>query len=298
MARLVCLVVAAAAAVAVFGESKENEEQFISECVEPFTGSGCAVLEARCCDQVRTFMECAGRLGWREILEDAVLIETFLEEQCPTPSSDRECFPGRSTVRLEDGREVPMRDLQVGDRVLTAAGEFSDVFAWSHRDPEAVSSFVLIETDAASVEVSGGHYLPINGELVVASRARIGDTVCLASGRQARVTGVSKVRREGLYNPHTINGWIVVDGVVASTYTQAVHPRTAEALLALPKAAYRLGLGNVLGGLLHRRVPRLASFFAPAGKPVHQLPRSFGVQTFPKGRSPQSAEIWSSMRLW
>jgi hypothetical protein len=42
---------------------------------------------------------------------------------------------------------------------------------------------------------------------------------------------VSTEWAEGLYNPHTMHGDIVVDGVHTSTYTDSVAPALAHALL-------------------------------------------------------------------
>ena len=45
------------------------------------------------------------------------------------------------------------------------------------------------------------------------------------------VTAVTVEWADGLYNPHTMTGDIVVDGVLTSTYTDAVAPSLAHALL-------------------------------------------------------------------
>jgi hypothetical protein len=44
----------------------------------------------------------------------------------------------------------------------------------------------------------------------------------------------------GLYNPHTLTGQIVVDGVLASCYTRAVHPAIARLLLSPLAMLYRM----------------------------------------------------------
>jgi len=66
--------------------------------------------------------------------------------------------------------------------------------------------------------------------------------------------------RRGLYNPHTLDGWLVVDGVVTSTYTTAVAPAVAEAALAAARAAYRWGAGAAVGG---RLLPALGGASVP-----------------------------------
>ncbi|OSX71260.1 hypothetical protein BU14_0572s0009 [Porphyra umbilicalis] len=51
--------------------------------------------------------------------------------------------------------------------------------------------------------------------------------------------------RRGVYNPHTTDGTIVVNGHVASTYTAAVAPAVAAVALAPARAAYAIGWGGV-----------------------------------------------------
>ena len=96
----------------------------------------------------------------------------------------------------------------------------------------------------------------VNGVLAPARSVRAGDNVTLASGRRARVISVGRVRKEGLYNPHTLHGDIVVDGVLTSTYTEAFSPALAHVVLAPLRALYRAGadifkldVGNALDAL-------------------------------------------------
>lgn len=52
------------------------------------------------------------------------------------------------------------------------------------------------------------------------------------NGNKAQVVSIEHVWKRGLHNPQTESGTIVVNGVVASTFTQTVQPGTASALLA------------------------------------------------------------------
>ena len=71
---------------------------------------------------------------------------------------------------------------------------------------------------------------------------RPGDNVTLADGKPALVTAIAAVRKEGLHNPHTLQGDIVVDGVLTSTYTAAFSPTLAHIVLAPLRAMYRAGV--------------------------------------------------------
>jgi hypothetical protein len=150
-----------------------------------------------------------------------------------------------------------MDDLRVGDRVRVSATEFSDVLVFSHQLERVNVEFVVISTaDGASIRLTPNHYLYVNGTLTAARRVAVGDMLrrirhgagsgmvgALASGDIA-VTSVSMAWGEGLFNPHTIDGDIVVDGIVTSTYTTTVAPGLAHALLWPLRLLYSLGLAE------------------------------------------------------
>lgn len=107
--------------------------------------------------------------------------------------------------------------------------------------------FVRLKTAAGAVlTASPAHYVYVVGagpagsatvdgrgwRLVRAAEVRRGDVLPLAAGAVSAVVGRSLVELPGLYNPHTLDGDIVVDGVVVSTWTAAVPPAVASAALA------------------------------------------------------------------
>lgn len=83
-------------------------------------------------------------------------------------------------------------------------------------------------------------FLRVNGGLVAAGRIRVGDGLETAAGVASRVTQTSREYGSGLYNPQTLDGEIVVDGILASTYTTAVAPATAHAWLAPVRLMYQM----------------------------------------------------------
>lgn len=175
------------------------------------------------------------------------------EEGAATSTNDgeRACFPATASVMLASGQAVPMRALRLGDEVATGGGRVSIVYAFSHADGrEAVRHpFVRLATAAGvSLTASPGHYVYVLGgmdrQLVPAAAVRVGDVLPLATGNGSAVVEVSRVALPGLYNPHTLDGDIVVDGVVVSTWTVAVPPAVAAAALA----PLRWLVGGTAGG--------------------------------------------------
>lgn len=173
-----------------------------------------------------------------------------------TSGDDEEtCFPASATVQLQSGAAVAMEDLRVGDRVRVSGGGFSDVYFFSHKDANAAASFVRIATEAASLSLTPGHLLRVNGKLAPADTVRVGDELDVApAGRpragRAVVVKVDAHQGRGLYNPHTVHGDVVVDGVVTSCLTTALPEAVATALLAPFKAVYAaIGAHPVVFGI-------------------------------------------------
>lgn len=132
-----------------------------------------------------------------------------------------------------------MHDLQIGDVVRVAPGEFSEVFMFTHRLSDVVYPFVVLTTIRANISLTSGHFLYVNDDLVTAKTARPGDFLHLQDGSKDVITSVRTELRRGLYNPQTIHGDICVDGVRASTYTEAITPRAAHPLLAPLRLLFR-----------------------------------------------------------
>jgi hypothetical protein len=156
-------------------------------------------------------------------------------------TKESSCFPSDAMVSLESGATIPMSSLAIGDSVAVGAGFFSPVFAFTHKDPSAVSAFITISTSSgASLRLTPGHHLYVNGDLVVASSVVVGDTLELESGAISAVSSITSGVNTGLYNPQTLEGSIIVDGVRASTYTASVDPAFAHAALTPLRALFRL----------------------------------------------------------
>jgi hypothetical protein len=152
------------------------------------------------------------------------------------------CFPATAEVELADGSKKTMDKVQVGDKVLVGEGSYSEVYFFTTAMKETTTSFVEITAGDNKLALTKGHYLYVNGELTKAGRVIVGDVVTLADGSSAKVSAVGSKWGPGLYNPHTMDGDIVVDGVKTSTYTEAVHPTLAHALLFPVRKMYEAGV--------------------------------------------------------
>lgn len=142
-------------------------------------------------------------------------------------------------MELEDGRFATMEDLRVGDRIKVAERQFSAVFMFTHNIREGMRNFIgLSTTNGASLLLTKGHYLFINGRLSAASKVNVGDWLVWGAGGPTTVKSISKTRSRRLYNPQTVDGKIAVDDIRASAYTSSVYPLGAHPLLAPFRAIY------------------------------------------------------------
>lgn len=136
------------------------------------------------------------------------------------------CFSGLSTVNLEDGSKIKMRDLKIGDRVqVTENGKFDTVDSFGHYKPDSVSEYLSIQStaNAAPITISAPHMIFLDSKKAVpASSIKVGDI--LLGGNT--VKKVEKVTLKGAFAPFTPSGTIVVNDVVASNYVSLTGTST------------------------------------------------------------------------
>ena len=113
---------------------------------------------------------------------------------------------------------------------------------FSHQYTDAQATFVELTTATGALRLTPGHYLYVNGKTAQARAVKVGDHLETASGSPAVVTGITHVRDTGLYNPHTLHGDVIVDGFRTTTYTDAIAPTMAHALLAPARALYTMNV--------------------------------------------------------
>jgi desert hedgehog len=171
----------------------------------------------------------------------------------PVPKKDNSCFPAEASVEMHDGSLKSMDQVRVGDVVKVGASQFSRVFMFTHRLENTVNEFIRVTVSSGdTLSVTSGHFIYVNGQLAASETVKVGDSLELgSSGAQATVTAISSASMRGLYNPQTLHGDLVVNGIRASTYTTAVEPRIAHAFLSPLRALFsitELSIGLLDGG--------------------------------------------------
>ncbi len=121
---------------------------------------------------------------------------------------------------------------------------------FSHAVKPGTFIFVRIATNAGALSTSPGHFVHTASGTKAASAVVRGDYLKSANGSFAKVQSIELVLEEGLYNPQTIDGDIVVDGFIVSTYTRAVPVSAAASMLAPVRAAYSLFHVDITAGTM------------------------------------------------
>lgn len=150
------------------------------------------------------------------------------------------CFPPTGRVKLANGLTKTMNQLKLDDEVHVGGGRTSRVFMFTHAQADVPARFTKLTTESGNhVTLTPSHHLYVNGINMAARNVRVGDTLELADGSISAVVDVRAVAATGIYNPQTLHGDIIVDGIRVSTYTEAVYPRAAHALLAPFRLVYQ-----------------------------------------------------------
>jgi len=147
----------------------------------------------------------------------------------PTPVSDPVCFSGDAQVQVLGFGTTNMKDLTVGQKVLTSDGTYSKVYSFGHKHPSSKVTYLQVLSKSMGknrpLEISREHLIYTQDQvtkkttIVPASELQVGDLLLGEHGRPSPITSIRMVEREGAYSPLlTGAGNLVVNGVVASTY--------------------------------------------------------------------------------
>ena len=146
----------------------------------------------------------------------------------PSSSSPMTCFAGSEMVLLESGASIPLSEVKVGDRVLSANTmgkvRFSSVVSVPHGANQMSAIFLHLQlVNGMDLKLTAEHLL-MGGScadsaltLKTAASLHVGDCVHTVSG-QEKISAIQEVQGKGLYSVVTEEELIVVNGVLASPF--------------------------------------------------------------------------------
>jgi Hint module len=199
---------------------------------------------------------------------DAVCSQTCTEGgECAAWCEQKWCFPSEATVRLDDGTVKAMRELVLGDRVQVARPDgslgYDAVYLMTHKDASTRGRYLTLAlASGQSLTLSPRHFVPTAPDggttwashiLKGADEVKVGDMVWYRGNDgtllPTQVTAVTASIKAGAFNPMTVAGTVVVDGVVASTHSDwfldgiasaAVQAQVYQVLFAPVRGIYRV----------------------------------------------------------
>ena len=163
----------------------------------------------------------------------------------------KSCFPAMAIVYTQNGKKR-MDELHLNDEVLVENQHYEKIIIFSHAANDQKGCFLSISTDGGKVlSLSPGHLVHVGevGQLKPAKDVKVGDVMFAFSGakheagslRPVKVTEISKEWfTPGIYCPHTPGGSIIVDGVLASCYTDLMSPTLAHTLMYPVRMLHRV----------------------------------------------------------
>jgi len=129
------------------------------------------------------------------------------------------CFSGATSVITEDRGVISMRELKLGDKILTSSDsltKFEPVYSFGHRSHSLGAEFLQILP--SKLEITRDHMIFIaekdQRSAVPASLLQVGDR--LSDGTV--VEAIKTVKRQGVYAPFTPSGILLVNNVSVSSY--------------------------------------------------------------------------------
>ena len=138
------------------------------------------------------------------------------------------CFSGTNTVQVKGRGDTAMADLDIGDLVEAAPGNYEPVYSFTKRNTQDVGTYVQVDAPllTAPLELSENHLVYVLKDkqqtAVQASQLSIGDLLVTTDGPSS-ISDISSVTRQGFYAPMTKSGTIVVNGAQASVYATLPH---------------------------------------------------------------------------
>jgi hypothetical protein len=141
------------------------------------------------------------------------------------------CFPSTAEVILQLGVKKMMKDVKIGDKILSRSGTFEPIIGFLDKRLEKPTTFITLHTNMSSeITLTQSHVIFIqagNGGEQMSKYARdilLGDVLLnVETETKAEVVEISESISNGYFAPLTESGTLVVDGYLASCYASYPH---------------------------------------------------------------------------
>ena len=153
------------------------------------------------------------------------------------------CFSGESRLSLKNGTKILMKNLKIGDEILTADPEtftirYEKIEFFVHRDAKKFAKFFRISTEFENfLEITGNHgiFSSKNSEiqnfrLNFAQNLQIGQFLLIfdektKNFRPEKISNLTKIWKKGIFAPMTKSTTIFANEIFASCYIKTIDDR-------------------------------------------------------------------------
>lgn len=181
------------------------------------------------------------------------------------------CFPGKSLVIRYPGEKMAISQVSDGDQILVmhryGSIGYDTIYMQGHNDADTTMNAVTLTTSTGQqLTASNGHFIYVTDSNTTKRMCdvTVGDYVLvvheMSHGYQMTSECVTKKEHttaQGMYNPMTLSGTIVVDHIIASNYEEHIYPSVAHMMLAPVRGLYRVfpGIVRAVNSYTYRGVP-------------------------------------------
>ena len=164
---------------------------------------------------------------------------------------------------------------------------------WLHRDANAVANFLKINTNNSSIVLTRDHLIfrtsVADGSLESVFADQIEEGNKLRSWKGSKVTeeavvDVEQVREKSIWAPLTMEGTLLVDGLLASCYASFPHAVSDMAIAPVVKMFPRMLLDDEESLKVDGR-RRVVTFLDNVATPMGLRQRNHGEKTVPRNVS-------------
>lgn len=195
-------------------------------------------VDAKVKERQKKQEEAERRQKLKERVKKMQLQKSKVSNQGKDHEEDGLCFPEHAQVQTPQGR-IRISDLHVGDTIKAVDSNgrvfWDEVYFFGHADEASIAKFLQIELDDRTLQISHKHFIPgcLGGVrcswaehvTAYAQHFQPGDYIWLAPDdgqtqiEQRQILDIFSIEAKGLYNPYTLSGSIIVNGVVASAHS-------------------------------------------------------------------------------
>jgi hypothetical protein len=161
------------------------------------------------------------------------------------------CFAGQSKVLLDNNEKVQLSDLEVGQSIASYGGGFSEVYTFLDYQNDIYLDFLEIhylEENGKTGKIALSHEHLIlasrkgDAQYVLAKEVKMGDYIYKSNNGSVIPVIVSKIsvgKYKGAIAPATMDGTVIVDDIVVSSYAGISH-NVAHTIFAPLRLAYKI----------------------------------------------------------